>query len=548
MRVMSGVMVESANTTKVAQLAQENAALKATVLHLETLVDKLRFQLGQLARRQFGVSAEGLAQLGLWRPEETPASEAPPIVPTALVPAHERAKPVRRPLPDDLPREVIEVDLAPEQQPCPCCGGARHVIGEEISEKLDIEPARMSVLQYRRKKYACRACEGEVQAAPLPAQVIEQGLATPGLLAYVAVQKFCDHMPLARQTKFFDRHGIELPRSTLTDWMLALGLVTQPLIERLGALLKTTDILGSDDTPLPWQNERAGKTTTARLWVWRGVLAEERPLLLYQFTPDRSGEHAAKFLEGWRGYLQADAYSGYDRNFSGGRIIEVGCMAHARRRYFDIAKNARTPGFAHAIVQQMAELYKIEREAKERNLSPPERQRLRQERAPPLLDDLKERLEAYLPQVPPKGALAEAIGYTLNHWTALTRYLEDGRLEIGRVGKWRGGGRLSLSVAAPFVWRCPSSLAMTPFPLPARRTGRADFPHPALFQRFRPSHSAWQHERATGGSVPEFRRGTGRSIGDTPSRAGPGVASARFASVARRTCRSSGTSVSRGLG
>lgn len=430
MRVMSGVMVQSANTTNVAQLAQENATLKATVLHLETLVDKLRFQLGQLARRQFGVSAEGLAQLGLWRPEETPASDPPPIVPTTLVPAHERAKPVRRPLPDDLPREVIEVDLAPEQQPCPCCGGARHVIGEEVSEKLDIEPARMTVLQYRRKKYACRACEGEVQAAPLPAQVIEQGLATPGLLAHVAVQKFCDHMPLARQTKFFDRHGIELPRSTLTDWMLALGLITQPLVERMGEWLKTTDILASDDTPMPWQNERVGKTTTARLWVWRGVIEANKPLLLYQFTPDRSGEHAAKFLDGWHGYLQADAYSGYDRNFVGGQIIEVGCMAHARRRYFEIAKNAKTPGFAHDIVQRIAELYAIEREAKERNLSPPERQRLRQERAPPLLAALKERLEGHLPKVPPKGPLAEAIGYSLNHWKALTRYLDEGRLEI----------------------------------------------------------------------------------------------------------------------
>jgi len=427
MRLMAGVVMESAN---VAQLAQENVALKATVLHLETLVDKLRFQLGQLARRQFGVSAEGLAQLGLWTPAETPASEAPPPIPTTLVPAHERAKPIRRPLPDDLPREVVEVDLAPEQQPCPCCGGARHVIGEEVSEKLDIEPARMTVLQYRRKKYACRACEGEVQAAPLPAQVIEQGLATPGLLAHVAVQKFCDHMPLARQSKFFDRHGIELPRSTLTDWMLALGLITQPLIERMGEWLKTLDILGSDDTPMPWQNERVGKTTTARLWVWRGAIDGNKPLLLYQFTPDRSGEHAAKFLDGWHGYLQADAYSGYDRNFVGGRIIEVGCMAHARRRYFEIAKNAKTPGFAHDIVQRLAELYAIEREAKERNLSPPERQRLRQERAPPLLAALKERLEGHLPKVPPKGPLAEAIGYSLNHWRALTRYLEDGRLEI----------------------------------------------------------------------------------------------------------------------
>jgi len=423
MRAMSNGAAE------LALLARANCELKATVVHLETLVEKLRYQLAQLTRRQFGVSAEALAQLGLWALEEVPVPEAPRI-PTMLVPAHERAKPVRRPLPDDLPRAVIEVDLAPEQQACPCCGGARHVIGEEVSEKLDIEPARMSVLQYRRKKYACRACAGQVEAAAMPAQIIEQGLATPGLLAHVAVQKFCDHMPLARQEKFFTRHGIELPRSTLTDWMLSIGHATMPLVERMGEWLKRGDILASDDTPLPWQNGRAGKTTTARLWVWRGLVDDCKPLLVYQFTADRSGEHAAAFLKGWQGYLQADAYSGYDRNFVDGRIIEVGCMAHARRRYFEIAKAAKTPGFAHEIVQRIGELYAIEREAKEHNLAPPQRKQLRQERAPPLLAALKTRLEAHLPKLPPKGPLAEAIGYTLNHWTALNRYLDDGRLEI----------------------------------------------------------------------------------------------------------------------
>jgi transposase len=166
------------------------------------------------------------------------------------------------------------------------------------------------------------------------------------------------------------------------------------------------------------------------VWVWRGLIDDRKPLLVYQFTPDRSGVHAAAFLAGWRGYLQADAYAGYDRNFLDGKIIEVGCMAHARRRYFEIAKNAKTPGFAHDIVQRIRELYDIEREAKEGALSPVERKQLRQERAPPLLAALKERLELYLPKVPPKGPLAEAIGYTLNHWRALNRYLDDGRLEI----------------------------------------------------------------------------------------------------------------------
>jgi transposase len=336
---------------------------------------------------------------------------------------------VRKALPDNLPREVIEIDLAAEEKACPCCGGARHVIGEEVSEKLDIVPARMTVLEYRRKKYACRACEGEMATAPMPAQIIEQGMATPGLIAHIAIAKFCDHQPLARQEKFFARHDIRIPRSTQTDWMLSAGVAVSPLVERMGELLKTSDYLANDDTPLPWQNGRQGKTATARLWAWRG-LVEDKPLLVYHFTADRSGEHPADFLKDWRGYLQVDAYSAYDRLFADGKIIEVGCMAHARRRYFEIAKAAKTPGFAHEIVERIGALYAIEREAKEMKLAAAERKALRQERAPPILAAIKTRLDEHLSKLPPKGTLAKAIAYTLNHWAALTRYLDDGRLEI----------------------------------------------------------------------------------------------------------------------
>lgn len=409
-------------------IIRENADLKATIGHLEALVAKLQHQLSQLSRRQFGVSTEHLAQLGLFVPGELVAASAAPLAPTQ-VPAHARAKPVRRPLPDDLPRQVVSLDLGEEQKVCPCCGNVRHEIGVEVSEKLDIEPAKMTVLQYRRKKYACRACAGEVQTAALPAQVIEQGMATPGLLAHVAVAKFADHQPLARQERIFARHGIELPRSTLTDWMLALGSACAPLTERMGAILKTLDYLSSDDTTLPYQNGRPGRSTTARLWVWRGEVGD-KVLLLYQFTEDRSGSHPAAFLAGFRGYLQADAYSGYDGVFADGAIIEVGCLAHARRKFFEVAKAAKTPGFAHAIVERIGELYTIEREAKGQGWRPPAVKAWRQERAPPILADLKARLEAHWPKLPPKGPLAEAIGYMLRHWVALTRYLDDGRLAI----------------------------------------------------------------------------------------------------------------------
>ena len=332
-------------------------------------------------------------------------------------------------MPDDLPRQVVSLDLPEAEKRCPCCGEMRHEIGEEVSEKLDVEPAKLTVLQYRRKKYACRACGAEVQTAPMPAQVIEQGLATPGLLAHVAVAKFADHMPLARLEKGFARQHIELPRSTMTDWMLTIGTSCEPLTQRMGEVLKTLDYLGSDDTTLPYQNGRPGKTTTARLWVWRGELGD-KVLLLYQFTEDRSGTHPAEFLRGWSGYLQADAYSGYDSIFTDGKIIEVGCMAHARRRYFEIAKTAKTQGFAHEVVELIRHLYALERQAKEQGFSPPQVQAWRQERALPLLEDLKIRLEAHWPKLPPKGPLAEAIGYTLRNWKALTRYLDDGRLNI----------------------------------------------------------------------------------------------------------------------
>jgi len=433
---MMSVAIATPTAEQIAQLAQENISLKATnavlessLKQMELLVEKLRFQLAQLNRRQFGSSAEGLAQLGLWVPEAEPENPSQPVA-TTLVPAHERAKPVRRPLPDDLPREVIEIDLAQEHKRCPCCNGERQVIGEEVSEKLDIVPAKMTVLQYRRKKYACGKCAGEVQCAPMPAQIIEQGLATPGLLAHVAIAKFCDHLPLARQERVFARHGIEIPRSTLTDWMLATGQAVSPVVQRMGECVKSNDIIGSDDTVLPWQNERSGKTTTARLWAWRTEICEGKAIIVYEFTADRSAQHPQEFLQGWSGYLQADAYSGYDGLFGNGKIIEVGCMAHWRRKLFDVAKAAKTPGFAHEMIERIRDLYAIEREAKERGLDPAARKLLRQEHAPEILEGIRGRLEEHLPKVLPEGPLAKAIGYGLNQWTALNRYLEDGRLEI----------------------------------------------------------------------------------------------------------------------
>lgn len=415
-----------------AVLLAENTALKCALTEMQFLVEKLQFQLAQLNRYRFGTSAEGLAQLPLWQaePEQT---GTPPEPAATLVPAHPRKRPVRAPLPDSLPREVREIDLPEAERPCPCCGGERHVMGEEVSEKLDVTPARFSVIQYRRKTYACKACaDGTgITTAPMPPQLIEQGLATPGLLAHVAVQKFCDHLPLARQERIFARQGIELPRSTLTDWMLAVGERLTPLAQRLGEILRGADILGSDDTILPWHPGKrgGGRASQARLWVWQAWI-EGQPLTLFQFAEGRSGEHPRAFLKGWKGYLQADAYSGYDAVFADGKIVEVGCWAHARRKFFEVAKAAQTPGLAHRVLERLGELFAIDKAAREEGLGPPALRQRRQERAPPILVRLKEELEAALPGLPPKGPLALAVGYTLRNWVALTRYLEDGRLPM----------------------------------------------------------------------------------------------------------------------
>lgn len=397
----------------------ENAALKANI-------ESLQFQLDQLKRLIFGARREKLEipveQIGLpFDPSPVESSNAPTLV---HVPAHTRAaRPKRSPLPESLPREIETLDLPEEQKPCPCCGGARHVIGELVTEKLDYVPAQLKVLQTRRPKYACRTCAGEVAVAPLPPQAIEQGIAAPGLLAHVLVSKFVDHQPLNRQEAIFRRQGIELPRSTLTDWVLACGDLLKPLYGRLVEVVRGYDILHGDDTPVPLQAK--GRTVTARAWNY---LAPEPNLVVYEFTEDRAGTHPVSWLKDWRGYLVADAYAGYDRLFQSGAIREVGCWAHARRKFFEVAKQAKGKGLAQEAVARIGAFYHLESGWKE--LAPEERRRRRQEETAPLLEAFRAWGELHLPTLLPQGPLAKAFAYTLNHWGALTRFLEDGRLPL----------------------------------------------------------------------------------------------------------------------
>jgi len=323
-------------------LRTENQALRANL-------EAVQFQLAQLQHMVFGHKAERLnidAQSGLLFEVAPPPAPEPQIREVSVAP---KQKPVRACLPAHLPREVEIIDLPEEEKPCPCCGGERHVIGEAVSGKLDYVPATLKVLETRRLKYACRPCEGNLAVAPLPASPIEQGMAAPGLLAHVLVSKFADHLPLNRQEAMLRRAGIELPRSTLCDWVLGAAECLRPLYEHLIGCVRLGDILHSDDTPVPLREK--GATVKARAWGW---VNPQLRLAAYEFTVSRAGIHPQSFLTGWEGYLIADAYAGYDRLFANPNLREVGCWAHARRKFFDVAKTQKAPGLAHEAVARIA--------------------------------------------------------------------------------------------------------------------------------------------------------------------------------------------------
>jgi transposase len=298
-----------------------------------------------------------------------------------------------------------------------------------VSEVLDYEPAQFKVVRHVRPPFACRACESITQA-PMPSLPIERGRPGPGLLANVLVAKFCDHLPLYRQSLIYARSGVELDRSTLAEWVGRATWLLQPLAERLAAHVFEGAKVHADDTPVPVLDPGRGRTKTGRLWVY---VRDDRPwgnpsppAAVFFYAPDRRGERPADHLARFRGFLQADAYPGFDKLYSE-RIVEVACWAHARRKIFDVHQSTKSPVAASAL-KKIAELYRIETTI--RGQPPDHRQEVRQQQSKSLLTELATWLTAQLGRPPPKGGLAEAFRYALANWMALTRFVDDGRLEI----------------------------------------------------------------------------------------------------------------------
>jgi len=338
----------------------------------------------------------------------------------------------RRPIPGHLKRERILHDLAEGEKHCKDCHEELRRIGEEVSERYEYIPAQMTVIEDVCIKYACQCT---VRTASKPAQPIEKSTAGANLLAQVIVSKYADHQPLTRQEKMFRRLGVSLPRQTLCDWMGKCAELLDPLYERAKRLVLASKVVQTDDTPVKVLDRRLPKTRTGRIWPYIGD--RDHPAVVYDYTPTRERAGPERFLKGYRGYLQADAYSAYDQFFTkpGRGMLEVGCWAHARRHFYEALETDRAR--MGVVLAMIAQLYGIEKIARERELRGEARRILREQGARPVLGQLHTYLLRLRQELLPKSAAGQAAAYALNHWAALTRYCEDGDLEIDNTAAER---------------------------------------------------------------------------------------------------------------
>jgi transposase len=411
-------------TERDAVLSRRDEELK----YKQLKIDQLTHEMAVLKRWRFGKRSEQLDLVQRSLLDESIDADLEAIeleIEVLRSPsAKPKAKPRRVALPKDLPRR--DVPHEPENLKCNC-GCDLERIGEDVSERLDYQPGVFEVERHVRGKWVCRECETLLQA-PVPAQIIDKGIPTAGLLAQVLIGKYHDHVPLYRQEGIFGRAGLPLPASTMAQWVGACGVALAPVVEGMKAALFTRSVLHADETPVPMLKPGLGRTHRAYLWSYGTTEYYELPIVIYDFAEGRAGAHARAFLGDWSGKLVCDDYAGYKALFKRG-IIEIGCAAHARRKFHDIYAN-RSSAIAEEALRYFAALYKIEDEARDRRLDSTRRQLLRQEYAKPIAEALRKWLLYQRGQVPQGCATAKAIAYSLGRWEALIRYIDDGDLPI----------------------------------------------------------------------------------------------------------------------
>jgi transposase len=401
-------------------------------------IEHLKLLLAQLRRMQFGRKSEKLArqieQLELklenlqTERAEAVSAEKPESRASDTAGTTRANKPGRRPLPAHLPRRIQKHE--PKEQSCPRCGGSLRHLSDDTSEVLEFIPIVFYVTCHVRPKMSCEDCDCIVQA-PAPGRPIDRGLAGPGLLAHVLAGKYCDHLPLYRQAEIYARAGVDLDRSTLAEWVGQSSALLGPLVEALRKYVMQSQKLHADDTPVPVLAPGNGRTKTGRLWTYvrddRPAGSAEAPAVWYAYSPDHRGEHPQQHLKDFSGILQADAYAGFNALYEAGRIQEAPCMAHVRRKFYDLLEAHRSPVAAEAI-ERIGQLYAIEEEIRGR--PPDERREVRQKRSRLLMDSLHAWLESTLSKLSRRSDTAVAVRYALGVWNALTRYCDDGRIEI----------------------------------------------------------------------------------------------------------------------
>jgi transposase len=453
----------------ISSLPDDSAELKEIIISLaasrtdleekehsyQSRIDYLQERIRLLQNELFGRKTEKLPkedhhQLLLFNEVET--AEAAVVLPNEITIAqHTRRKRGRKPLPKDLPRVEVIHDLTDAEKVCGC-GSHMSRIGEEVCEKLDIIPAKVQVIRHIRYKYACKNCEGvdsdgpTVKIAPAPVQLIPKSMATAGLLAHLLVSKFEDALPFYRQEKIFTRMGIELGRATMCNWAVQVANRTQPLMALLHREIRSGPLINIDETPVQVLNE-PGRSNTSKsyMWVYRGG-DPQKPVLIFQYHPTRSGQVPLAFLDGYRGFIQTDGYNGYDALGRKPDIELVGCWAHVRRKFIEVINakaNPKKKGHAEQAVNYIRQLYALEKHADENEFSTNQRYGLRQEKAKDILIEFKDWLTQTSLITPPKGLLGKAVNYALRNWDRLVRYIDDGRL--------RPDNNLAENAIRPFV-------------------------------------------------------------------------------------------------
>ena len=424
------MVVEQQSLTELSaeQLRELTGRLLVEVRHKQALIDKLTHENALLKRLKFAAQSErysaeqrSLLDETLDADLQAVSDEIEQLTSTEAAP-REKQQPRRQPLPAHLPRRELRHE--PESTTCGC-GCQMKRIGEDVAEKLDYQPGVFTVERHVRGKWACAHCETLVQA-PVEAHIIDKGIPTTGLLAQVLVAKFADHLPLYRQEKIFGRAGFEIPRSTLAQWVGSCGVQLQPLVDALKDEVLKHAVLHADETPVQMLKPGNGKTHRAYLWAYAPGAFEATRAVVYDFCESRAGEHARAFLGEWKGSLVCDDYSGYKQSLANG-VTEVGCLAHARRKFFDLHASNKSQ-VAESALQQIGKVYEIEREVQA--LAPDERQRIRQVRSKPVLDALHQWMLLTRQKITDGSATARALDYSLKRWAALTRFVGDGRLPV----------------------------------------------------------------------------------------------------------------------